>query len=805
MVASQIRGAFEEPLTCHRGDDMRKTISLNKDWCFFRGDIDLSVPLNKGAVVYQSKTVRKLMGPAAYHYDDSEKGYRDALHELRDEGWRNVDLPHDYIVDQEPQTGRNAQKGFFDYTNAWYRKHFSLEGENAQGKRICLQFDGIAHEAVVYLNGVLVKRNFAFATSFEVDISDFVFFDKENVIAVYVNGKEHDGWWYAGAGIYRDVRLVITEPISIDLYGVYAPARKKMDGTWVVEFETTVRNDGYEDAWVSVRSVIMDKHGQEIAQAQTSETLYSRDKMVLKYTASVKDPVLWEPDCPELYMVWTDLRQDDQIIDVSEIRIGFRTVTADAENGLLINGKKTFINGVNCHQDFSLTGLAVPDNIIRYKLELLKQMGTNGYRTSHYPHSIATMDMLDEMGFLVVDETRRFESTEEGMAQLEFLIKRDRNHPGVIFWSTGNEEPNHITDVGRRIHKAMVSKIRSLDPDRLILCAENFDPERSTVFADCDVIGINYNLHTYDAVHGQYPDKAILATECCSTDTTRDWYLVKEPKSAPDSGRRSWSMDHDRSAKYPGRAYSWSFLRQCPWVIGGYQWCGIDYRGEAQWPAIGSRSGAIDMFLQKKSPFYLNRSFWTQEPMVHIAPHWNWNGLEGEPVEVHIYTNCDSVELLLNGESLGSREVQPYSYAVWEIPYTPGKLEAIGIRNGQAVCRDERKTTKAPTQLCLIPENSARKDTEDLLLFTCVCLDDDGLEVPDASPMVSFAAEGGFVIATGSDNCDHNRVSCKQRKMYAGRITVAVRPETGAEMVTLYAFADSLAIAKRSVLLNNGN
>jgi beta-galactosidase len=153
--------------------------------------------------------------------------------------------------------------------------------------------------------------------------------------------------------------------------------------------------------------------------------------------------------------------------------------------------------------------------------------GANGYRTSHYPHSTATMDLLDEMGFLVIDETRRFESTEEGLAQLEILIKRDRNRPGVIFWSTGNEEPNHITDVGRRIHRAMVSKIRHLDPDRLILCAENFDPERSTVFADCDAIGINYNLHTYDAVHSRYPDKAILATECCSTDTTRDWYRSK--------------------------------------------------------------------------------------------------------------------------------------------------------------------------------------------------------------------------------------------------------------------------------------
>ena len=771
---------------------MRQTISLNRDWRFYEGDIQLPVPLNKPAVVYQSKTVRKLMGPAAYHYDDSEKGYRDATHELRDEGWHNVDLPHDYIVGQTPREGANAQKGFFTYGNSWYRRHFSLEPQ-WQDKRIRLEFDGIAHEATIYLNGILIHRSFAAAMSFGVDITDFVYFEKENVIAVYVNGQEQDGWWYAGAGIYRDVRLVVTEPVSIDRYGVYAPARKKADGSWAVEFETTLCNDDYVPASVTVTSVLLDDQGREVAQARTEGLLPPREKTMLAYVAKVEDPQLWSPETPNLYTVLTKLWVNGEPVDENRVRIGFRTVSADAAHGLLINGKPTFINGVNCHQDFSLTGLAVPDNINRYKLELLKEMGANGYRTSHYPHKESTMDMLDEMGFLVVNETRRFDTTADGREQLEFLIRRDRNHPSVIFWSTSNEEPNHITPIGKRIHKAMVHTIRSMDPDRLILCAENFDPTASAVFADCDVIGINYNLHTYETVHAQYPDKAILATECCSTDTTRGWYLVKESETAPDSGPRSWCLDHDRSAKYPGRSYSWSFLKARPWVIGGYQWSGIDYRGEAQWPAIGARSGAIDMFLQKKSAFYLNQSFWKTEPMVHIASHWNWKGLEKQPVEIHVYSNCPTVELILNGVSLGRQQVKPYSYSVWQVAYEAGTLEAIGYRENEAVCRDLLQTTKPAYKLQLIPETTVT-DPQDLMLFTCVCLDEDGQAVPDADPLVTFAAQGGKVIATGSDNCDHTPVGSPVRQMYAGRITVAVKPE--AEEVTLFATASGLGVAR---------
>lgn len=777
---------------------MRQILSLNNDWRFHLGDLEQNVPLNKPAVVYQSKTVRKLMGPAAYHYDDSEKGYRDAKCELRDEGWYNVDLPHDYIVTQAPKEGRNAQKGFFDYENAWYRKHFTLKPEWAAEKRICLEFDGIAHEATVYLNGILIKRSFAAAVSFSVDISELAYFDKENVIAVYVNGKEHDGWWYAGAGIYRDVRLVVTEKVSIDRYGIYAPARKKEDGSWAVELEATLRNDSYEAAEISVTSVILDGDGQEIACGQAELTLSLRQTQKLPYSIPVENPTLWNPDAPYLYTVWTRLYRGQQLVDENKVRIGFRTVSADAKNGLLINGKPVFINGVNCHQDFAFTGLAVPDNMNRYKLELLKQMGTNGFRTAHYPHKESTMDMLDEMGFLVVDETRRFDTTDDGMSQLEFLIKRDRNHPSVIFWSTSNEEPNHITDIGRKIHKAMVHKIRTMDPDRLILCAENFDPTASAVFADCDVIGINYNLHTYDTVHAQYPDKAILATECCSTDTTRGWYLVKESETAPDSGPRSWCLDHDRSEKYPGRAYSWSFLKKRPWVIGGYQWSGIDYRGEAQWPAIGARSGAIDMFLQKKSAFYLNQSFWLEDPMVHIASHWNWKGLERQAVEIHVYSNCRRVELIHNGISLGCQQIEPYSYSIWQVPYEPGTLEAVGYREDQPVCRDLIQTTKPACKLQLIPENTAASQ-EDLLLFTCLCLDEDGREVPDADPLVTFAAQGGKVIATGSDNCDHTPVNNPVRQMYAGRITVAVKPE--AKEVTLFATASGLGTARTQVVI----
>ena len=768
---------------------MRTQIDLNNGWLFHKGDIKLPRPADKGPTYSQSKTVRKLIGPAAYGYYDKPDSY-DLDGDVRSEGWKYVNLPHDYIVDQDNDPTQNNAHGFFKYDNAWYRRHFKLE-EGARGKRILLMFEGIAGHSTVYLNGCLMKHNFSSYNSFFVDISANVYFDRENVIAVYVNTEEFEGWWYQGGGIYRNVSLLITDPVAIDVYGVYAPAKKVGEKQWQVDFETTVVNDTYEDRRVSVVSGIYDSDGNEVASAKAEGAVPLREKTTLKYSLEVYNPLLWDTENPNLYTVKTVLTEKGGMTDKSTTRIGFRTVELDSEKGLLLNGKKTFINGLCCHQDFGLTGLAVPDNIAKYKIALMKEMGANGFRTTHYQNSAATMDALDELGFLVMNETRWFEATEEAMEQLETLVKRDRNRPSVIFWSTGNEEPLQATENGRLIHKAMAAKIKKLDNTRFITAAECHAPDNSTIYDDCDLVGINYNIELYDKIHKQYPDKLFFASECCATGTIRDWNLPSNLNG------KIIDKDHDTNNWFRGRENTWKFLKERPYIIGAYQWAAVEHRGEAEWPAVCSKSGAIDLFLQKKGAFYQNMSHWTDKPMAHIVPHWNFKGLEGEPIPVTVYTNCDELELFLNGESLGRKPIEKYGHGEWQVNYVPGTLTVKGYRDGKLAAEDQRKTSKPADRLVLRADNKFEANGTDIALFTCECIDEDGLPVPNAAEYVRFSVTApARIVGTGSANDDHNRVSLAERRMYAGKITVAVRPAKGQKILELFAESDRCGIAK---------
>ncbi len=770
---------------------MRIVTSLNDVWQFHKGDIDVPFPTDKNPVYMQSKVIRKNIGPAAFRYYDVDDGVGDGSCEMHNEGWRRINVPHDYIIGQRPVETENNTLGFFKYDNAWYRKHFTVP-EEARNKRVTLEFDGIAGEATVWLNGCLMRHHFCRYTSFEVDISDVCRFGEENVLAVYINGKCFEGWWYQGAGIYRDVRMVVTERVSIDQYGVYAPTEKIDEHTWHVNLQTTVRNDFEEESIVSVTTRILDAEGLCVGEATENGMVAFRDKTTLCYTAKVTDPHLWDTETPYLYTVETSLCVAGEEWDRQTVRIGFRTIRLDPEKGFFLNDKHTIIKGVNCHQDFGLMGLVLPRNIARYKVELIKSMGANGYRCSHYPHPSATMDALDELGMLAYCETRWYESTPEGIEALEMLIKRDRNRPSVIFWSTGNEEYCHVDDMGQRIHRTLRAVIRKLDDTRFITTAQCLDPCKSTVFEDCDVISLNYALGTYDACREKFPNKALVASENCAVPTIRGWYLPSNGKN------RIQDVDcgSDATTFGRGREYTWRHLMSYPWVIGGYQWDSIEHRGEAAWPMLCSKAGAIDMFFQKKGAYYQNKSHWTTEPMVHIVPHWNWNGLEGEEILVPVYTNGDAVELFLNGQSLGKQILKPYGHGEWRVPFEAGTLKAVAYRNGDIVATHERVTTKAPVKLKLTPNNTFTNSGEDVALFTCECVDEDGRVVENATPFVRFSTTNqAMIVGTGSDNCDHEPVTLPDRRMYAGKILVGVRPVTNASELVLYAQSEGLAMA----------
>ncbi|MBQ9131167.1 MAG: glycoside hydrolase family 2 protein, partial [Clostridia bacterium] len=641
---------------------MREKIKMNQGWMFHKGDISLDFPANKSAAYKSAKTERALWGPASRNYDTGA---------FATERWEQVDLPHDYVIRELPDPQYNQALGFFPYHNAWYIKKFPLEVTD-KNRRIALYFEGVATHATVWVNGCLMKHNFCGYTSFEVDITDVAKYGEENTVAVYVNTQQHEGWWYEGGGIYRHVWLIKTDLVSVDLWGVYAKPVKGEGDTWTVQTQVTLRNDGTSPKKAALQGEIIDPNGSVVATATVGGTVAQKDKRTMRYTFSVDRPLLWSPDSPTQYTMRTKVLHGKTQVDEYDVRFGFRTLRIDPQKGLFINEKHYKIQGLCGHADCGLTGKAVPDNLHRYKVALMKEMGANGYRTTHYPQAEALMDALDDNGFIVMNEARWFESTEEGKAQLEMLVKRDRNRPGVIFWSVGNEEPLHKAEEGRRIAQSLMALVRKLDDSRFVTTAVWHSPSQATVYDELEVIGINYNWNAYDAAHEKYPNKGVLSSENCATGTTRGHYFAEDPVRAflP-------AYDHDTSKDWRSREYTWQFISSRPWMLGGYQWIAFEHRGEAVWPRLCSQSGAIDLFLQKKDAFYQNQSHWTKKPMVHLLPHWNFRGMEGEPITVFAYTNAPRLELFLNGESLGAQNIRPHGHGEWVVPYAPGRLEVL--------------------------------------------------------------------------------------------------------------------------------
>lgn len=772
---------------------MREKILFDENWLFHRGDIIRKRPSVKGPIYSGAKTVRERWGAASPAYNDSADDYGNG--EFNSDRWERVTLPHDYVIEGEFDKNENNALGYLKYDNAWYRRHFRLD-ESDRDRRLTLYFEGVSGQSVIYLNGVPLYHNFCGYTSFEVDITDFVLFDRDNVLAVYIDASHHESWWYEGGGIYRHVWLIKTAPVCTDLWGVHLITKKIHSSVWEVEVNTEVRNTTSLPARVRAVTTFYDRVGNRVGMGGADVTVPQMGISTASYRITVDCPTLWEVGCGYLYTAETKIYENGTEIDDVRDRFGFREVFCDPNHGLFVNGKHVTVCGVCGHYDYGLTGKAVPDNIFRYKVKLLSEMGANGYRTSHYPQSEALMDALDEAGFIVLDETRWFTSTVEGTGQLEMLIKRDRNRPSVFFWCIGNEEPLFTEERGRRIVDSLLQTVRKLDPTRPVTVACD-RPDRASVYGDLDVIGINYGLDSYDTVHEAFPGRPIISTENCATSTTRGWYF----EDSPENGYIG-AYDKDTNSWFRGRELTWKFLSEREWVMGGYQWIGIEHRGETVWPRLCSQSGAIDMFLQRKEAFWQNRSLWTTEPMLHLIPHWNHTGREGELIDVWAYTNCDEAELFVNGESLGRVTVEPHGHAEWKAEYRPGKIEAVGYIGGVEVCRDGHETTGSPATLRLIPENAGdvSANGEDIAVFTCVALDDMGREVPDAAVTVRFAVNSlGTIVGTGSDVCDHTPVAAPIRKMRAGRISVAVRTKKASGKLTLYATCDTLPVARCEV------
>ena len=771
---------------------MREKIRINKNWLFHKGDIKTPMASSRGLAVLASRTEREHFSPASRHYTPvTDKSDNNVLY--TGDLWKTVDLPHDFIIEGIPEAHYNPSLGYLPYDNGWYIKYLEFD-ESDKNKRITLYFEGVATESTVYFNGCLLKRSFTGYTPFEVDITDFVRFGEQNNLAVYVNTEHHEGWWYEGGGIYRNVHIIKTDLLSVDLYGVYT--KPVSDGDkWRVDTEITVRNDGYESADASAVLEVLDADGKTVASVTMDFFAQARSKSVISTSVELGNAHVWSPEDPYRYTARTYIIKNGETVDEYDTKFGCRTFFIDSGKGFFINGKHYKIKGMCGHIDCGLMGKAVPDNIHRYKVNLMKEMGCNGYRCSHYPQTEALMDALDEAGFIVMDEVRRFDSTEENLANIDILVKRDRNRPSVFFWSMGNEELYHAEEQGRNIYAAMAARTRALDSTRPIMTAVNI-PAIAKVFDQLDIIGLNYNWWHYDSVREKFPDKTIIATECCATGTTRGWYF-------PDSPEKGYITAYDHTTNpakhlhYSSREFYWKHIMARDFVLGCYQWDAFEHRGEATWPRLCSQSGAIDLFMQKKDAFYQNRSHFSDEPMVHLLPHWNWTGLEGNEITVYAYTNAEKLELFLNGESLGIKPIEKYGHGEWKVAYAPGKLEVVAYNGDKEVARDTRVTSGKAHRLVLMQDTcDVEANGEDIAILTCSVVDENGLPVYDAEPTVSFSSGNDCrIYSTGSDISEHDTIFKTVRRMRAGRISVAVKLSEGTDDTRVFATADGLLSA----------
>lgn len=813
---------------------MREIINFDRGWLYHaETPRDTEMPMNKGLKYVSAKTQTAKYGPAARkHFDVPDSwSFED---EMIPEKWEGVTLPHDYMIGETPDQNENAAWGFVRYHNAWYRKHFTVDPSD-RGKRITLLFDAISGNSTIWLNGCLMAHNYCAYTPVEVDISDYVFYDRDNVIAIHIDCTLTENWSYQGGGIYRHAHLIKTDKVCVDLYGDFVYPLLE-NGKWRVPVRTTVRNDTYGDAQVRLIHALMDPQGKETVSFETFGTAPLRQCTEIQSEGTVTNPKLWDIDTPRQYTLITRvfkksagreeavhivsadgkhrLDQEEKTFETAadgwyecdsySTRFGFRDVRMDPDQGLFLNGRHVKIQGICAHQDFGLTGKAIPDNICRYQVQLAKRMGANGWRCSHYPQNPATMDALDEMGFLVMAEVRHFASTAEALHEVDMTVKRDRNRPGVIFWSSGNEELEyHTLEQGLYIQRAMRARIKKLDPYRPVSSAAGFS-EKAIVFDACDLLMINYRFYWIDRIHAAHPDLPVVSSENVAVGMSYGTYFGPRP----EDGRES-AYDHPRDAanRYLGREGTWKDIAQRPWLMGGYQWQGFEYRGEATWPRVCSISGAIDLFLRPKESFYQNQSHWTKEPMVYLFPHWNHQGLEGESIDVWAYTNCDRAELFLNGESLGARTVEEYGHAEWKVPFTPGRLEVKAYRDGKLAAVDVRETTGCAAALQLELESGlAAAGRGDVALVACYALDSEGRRVPDAAVTVHFDCDPtGRVIGTGADNTDHMPVWCRDRKMYMGRAAAAVLIGDEPGEVRVFARAEGLKQAVLHIPIGQGH
>lgn len=731
-------------------------LSLDKAWRFHLGDIPF--PVIKGHnETYSSTKAGRATGAAAPSYDDKD--------------WQEVNLPHDWAIEMPYDSNENLSQGYKKRGYGWYRRHFKLDASD-RGKYLELQFDGISTHATIWINGTVVHRNWCGYTSSYIDITPLVKYeDQINTIAVRVDAVAQEGWWYEGAGIYRHTWLVKRSPIHIITDGIYANPIRKANQHWEIPVEITLRNTGKNDVSnVRVEASLYDKSGRKIAGKETDIDVKLFYNSVAQLTIEVTSPHLWSVDDPYLYTVETKIKQNGRQIDKQSTKCGFRTIRFEKDSGFYLNDKPMKLKGTCNHIDHAGVGVAVPASLWEFRVRKLKEMGSNAYRCAHNPTSKEFLEVCDSLGMLVMDENRNFNSSPEYIEQLRWLIRRDRNHPCVILWSVFNEEPMQGEEIGYEMVRRMSAEVKKLDTTRLVTAAMNGGLFSTiNVSHAADIVGFNYQPQNYDNFRRRNPDMCMTSSEDVSCVMQRGQYVTDKNYNLLDSydtQHPGWGTTHRKS---------WKAINERPYLAGCFVWTGFDYKGEPtpfSWPTVNSNFGIMDLCGFPKTAYYIYQAYWLQHPVLHIEPHWNWpTDSIGKNIKVMAISNVDKVRLILNDKFIDEESVDKYNFNTWDIPYKPGKLEAIGYKDGKEVVRTKVETTGEAVGLQLIPDrNYLSGDGRDAMPITVQAIDKKGRSVPTADHLIEFEIFGdGKLIGVGNgDPNSHEADKAKSRSLYHG-------------------------------------
>lgn len=757
-------------------------LSLDRDWKFYQGDIVLS-ETKSHTDCYMASKAGGARGAASPDFDKS--------------GWDTVNLPHDWAVYNEFEEKWGPSQGYKARGKAWYTKRFRLD-ESDMDKQILIEFEGIASYATVYLNGSVIGRNFGGYNSFTVDGTDMALYgDQINDLTVFVDATAVEGWWYEGAGIYRHVNLYKKNKLHIAHWGVFVHPEKRTADVWDALTDTRIENSSYEEKQFRLKTYILDNNDNEVGKAQTDFSVDGGSTSLVKQSVLTYSPLLWDIDSPNLYRMVSELYENDTLTDKQINTFGFRTISIDKDNGFFLNGRRVPLYGTCNHQDHAGVGVAVPDSVNEYRIKLLKEMGSNAYRCAHGNPNPEILDYCDKYGLLVMDENRSFNTSGDGIKQVRDMVMRDRNHPCVIMYSLFNEEPLQGTPTGRKLAERLQCEIKKLDNTRFLLGAMNTGVTSDGGACDIlDITGFNYITHTYDDFREKYPDMPMLGSENDSAFQTRGVYKTDHKQNIIDC--------YDSEAAAWGNTYRDGFkqIDTRPHIMGLFIWTGFDYRGEPtpfEWPSISTQFGIMDTCGFKKDAFYLNKAFFTDEPMIHILPHWNF--IEGEEIRVMTYTNCTEAELFLNGKSLGRKNVDKYDMADWYVPFEKGTLKMIGYIDKTQVCSDEVSTTGEPKKIVITPVRDFVYDgCDDAAIFNISAIDENSLAVPTADNLINFTADGGEIIGVGNGNPNsHEADKAEKRRLFNGLCQVIVKQSDGAPSLTLRAKSDGLEEASCTV------